>query len=151
MDTKNIKLSVVVPLLNEQDNIALLYEQNSLARLHLAGRVLSRVQVVGEGQLAYTFVEWKDFEELGAHPSDTEDLVNHCLEIQGTKFAVIMIEQPTGGFKISFRSRCDVQCNLVAGEFGGGGHKAAAGAFLKGPFSEVSPLVLNHVRSELAR
>ena len=82
-------------------------------------------------------------------PSDTEDLVNHALEIDGTLFAVIMIEQPTGGFKISFRSRCAVECNQVAAEFGGGGHKAAAGAFVKGEVAEVQPAVLEHVREQL--
>ena len=128
-----------------------LYERETVGRLRLRGLVLNRIRTELDGRFAHTYILKEDFTETGALPTDTEDLVNHCLEIQGTKFAVIMIEQPTGGFKISFRSRCDVQCNLVAGEFGGGGHKAAAGAFLKGPFSEVSPLVLNHVRSELAR
>jgi len=128
-----------------------LYERETVGRLRLRGLVLNRIRTELDGRFAHTYILKEDFTETGALPTDTEDLVNHCLEIQGTKFAVIMIEQPTGGFKISFRSRCDVQCNLVAGEFGGGGHKAAAGAFLKGPFSDVSPLVLNHVRSELAR
>ncbi len=126
-----------------------LYERETVGRLRLRGLVLNRICTELAGRFAHTYILKEDFIETGALPTDTEDLVNHCLEIQGTEFAVIMIEQPTGGFKISFRSRCDAQCNLVAGEFGGGGHKAAAGAFLKGPFEEVSPLVLNHVRSEL--
>ena len=31
------------------------------------------------GKLAHTFVLQKDFDELNAHPSDTEDLVNDVL------------------------------------------------------------------------
>lgn len=126
-----------------------LYEQQTLGRLRLQGIVLNRIRTEIEGRLAHTYILKEDFIETGAVISDTEDLVNHCLEIQGTEFAVIMIEQPTGGFKISFRSRCDVECNVVAGKFGGGGHKAAAGAFAKGPFEEISNQVLAHVRTAL--
>ena len=126
-----------------------LYEQETVGRLRLRGIVLNRIRTELDGRLAHSYILKEDFAETGASVSDTEDLVNHCLEIRGTKFAVIMIEQPTGGFKISFRSRCDVQCNVVASEFGGGGHKAAAGAFLKSDFDDVSTRVLAHVRKAL--
>ena len=126
-----------------------LHERETLGRLRLRGVVLERIQTELNGKLAHTYILKEDFQATGALPTDTEDLVNHCLEIQGTEFAVIMIEQSTGGFKISFRSRCDVQCNLVASHFGGGGHKAAAGAFVKGTFDEVNPALLVHVREAL--
>ncbi len=126
-----------------------LYETETLGRLRLKGLVLNRIHTELAGRLAHTYILKEDFAETGALPTDTEDLVNHCLEIQGTEFAVIMIEQAGGGFKISFRSRCDVQCNEVASRFGGGGHKAAAGAFVKGNFAEVQPRVLTEVRESL--
>ena len=50
---------------------------------------------------------------------------------------MIFVEQKDGGFKISFRSRCHVDCAKLAEQFGGGGHKAAAGAFVKGSLAEV--------------
>ena len=48
------------------------------------------------------------------------------LGVGGTEFALIFVEQPSGGFKISFRSRCDVDCSRIAEQFGGGGHRRAA-------------------------
>ena len=83
-----------------------LYEQESPGRLRLRGVVLERIRTELNGKLAHTYILRDDFATTGALPSDTEDLVNHCLEIKGTEFAVILIEQPEGGFKISFRSRC---------------------------------------------
>ncbi|MEL6898376.1 MAG: DHHA1 domain-containing protein, partial [Planctomycetota bacterium] len=85
----------------------------------------------------------------GALPTDTEDAINLTLAIAGTQAAVIMIEQPSGGFKLSFRSRCAMNCNDVAANFGGGGHKAAAGAFLNGTLQEVQDQVLPIVRKSL--
>ncbi len=126
-----------------------LYERETLGRLRLRGVVLNRIETEIDGRLAHTYILKDDYQQTGALPSDTEDLVNHCLEIQGTEFAVIMIEQPGGGFKISFRSRCELECNQLATQFGGGGHKAAAGAFVKGPFSEVQPKILDFVRQSM--
>ena len=42
---------------------------------------------------------------------------------------------------MSFRSRGPVDCNLLAARFGGGGHKAAAGAIIPGPFADVKAKV----------
>ena len=124
-----------------------LYERETAGRVRLRGTVLARTETELDGRLAHTFIDAGDYAATGALPSDTEDLVNLLLEIEGTKFAVILVGQVEGGYKISFRSRCGVECNEVASEFGGGGHKAAAGAFIDEEFASVQEKVLSHVRS----
>ena len=126
-----------------------LYEQDSLGRVCLRGVILARIESELDGRLAHTYVLKEDFEKTGALPSDTEDVINMALGIVGTEVAVIMVEQVGGGFKLSFRSRCDVECSAVAETFGGGGHKAAAGAFLEGTLAEVQPKVLDVVRAAM--
>lgn len=126
-----------------------LYEQDTVGRVKLRGRILSRVEMELQGRLAHTHVLKEDFAQTGALPSDTEDVINMALGIAGTEFAVILVEQLSGGFKISFRSRSQVNCNDLAQKFGGGGHKAAAGAFIQGSLAEVQPLVLDAVRAAM--
>jgi bifunctional oligoribonuclease and PAP phosphatase NrnA len=126
-----------------------LYEQDTLGRMRLRGRVLERIRSDVEGRLAHTYVRLVDFPETGAVPSDTEDLVNHALSIVGVEFAVIIVELPGDQFKISFRSRCAVDCSQLARSLGGGGHKAAAGATLPGGFKEVQGRVLDAVRTAM--
>lgn len=126
-----------------------LYERDTLGRVRLRGRILSRVTDLRDGKLVHTHVKKEDFSETGAEPSDTEDAVNLTLAIEGTKVAVIMVEQLRGGFKLSFRSRCAVDCSELARNFGGGGHKAAAGAFLEGSLSEVQARVLPLVETAM--
>ena len=127
-----------------------LYERDTIGRVRLRGRILARVQSESNGELVHTFVRKEDFPESGALPSDTEDAVNLALAIEGTKVAFIMIEQMKGGFKISFRSRCHVDCNDLARQFGGGGHRAAAGAFVEAEFGELQTRVLQATRAALA-
>ena len=126
-----------------------LYEQNTLGRMRLRGMILARIIAELDGALAHTYVLSGDYEQAGALPTDTEDVINMAMAISGVQFAAIFVEQQSGGFKISFRSRCELDCSEIAEQFGGGGHKAAAGAFLEGTLVEVQSKVLGHVRDNV--
>lgn len=82
-----------------------LYECDTIGRVRLRGRILSRTESELDGRLVHTYVRKDDFAETGALPSDTEDAINLTLAIAGTQIAFILVEQSKGGFKISFRSR----------------------------------------------
>jgi bifunctional oligoribonuclease and PAP phosphatase NrnA len=127
-----------------------LYEQDTLGRVRLRGVILQRTAVELDGRLAHTYVLQEDFAQSGALPSDTEDVINMTLAIAGVEFAVILVEQAAGGFKISFRSRCPIDCSRLAEKFRGGGHKAAAGGYAAGSLSTAQPEVLAAVRQEFA-
>jgi phosphoesterase RecJ-like protein len=59
------------------------------------------------------------------------------------------MELARGGIKLSVRSRGGLDCARLAGAFGGGGHRAAAGATLPEPLSESVERVLAAVRQSL--
>jgi phosphoesterase RecJ-like protein len=128
---------------------ASLYEQETLGRLRLRGLILSRLETELQGRLIHTYVRGQDFAAAGAIPPDTEDAINLSLSVAGTEFAVIVVEQLQGGCKISFRSRCAVDCSQIAKTFGGGGHRAAAGAFIAQPLEIARQQVLEAVRKAL--
>ncbi len=128
-----------------------LYEQASIARTRLVGKILCGVQLDCDGQLAYVSVMQQDFADTGAVAADTEDLVNECLKIVGTKAAFIAIEQPTKSVKVSFRSRLGVNVAEVAERFGGGGHKQAAGAIIPGALPNAISQVLAAMKAALPK
>lgn len=126
-----------------------LYERDTEGRVRLRGLILSRAKTELEGRLVHTYVLAEDFAATGALPSDTEDAINLTMAIAGTEVAVILVGQLDGGFKLSFRSRCDVDCSKLAETFNGGGHRAAAGAFISEPFEAAQPKVLDAVRASM--
>lgn len=126
-----------------------LYERDTLPRLQLIGRTMARARIELDGRLIHTYIRWVDFQATGAHPADSEDMINMTLSVGGTEVAVILVEQRSGGFKISFRSRCDLDCSRLAQQFGGGGHKKAAGAFLNEPLESAQAKVLDAVRAAM--
>jgi phosphoesterase RecJ-like protein len=128
---------------------AALYERDTIGRVRLRGVILSRVQTEMDGRLVHTYVLLDDFTRTGSLPSDTEDVINMTLAIAGTEVALIFVELPGGAFKVSFRSRGALDSRLVAEQFGGGGHRAAAGATIHGSYTDVRSRVLAAVRAAL--
>jgi bifunctional oligoribonuclease and PAP phosphatase NrnA len=126
-----------------------LYEHDSLGRLKLIGTTLARTKTELNGRLIHTWIQQPDFEATGALPSDTEDIINMTLTVCGTEMAVILVQQASGQFKLSLRSRSDVDCSKLAEQFGGGGHKRAAGATLDGPLEVAQGRVLDAVRKAM--
>jgi phosphoesterase RecJ-like protein len=132
------------------DNVyRLLFERNTLSRLKMMGETLASLQTDLDGRVAYAAVTREDFERTGAIPPDTEDLVDFTVSLRGVEVGLLFIEQRRGGIKLSVRSRNDFDCAALASQFGGGGHRAAAGATLADPLSETVPRVLEAVRRAL--
>ena len=104
-----------------------LYESAPLARFRLIGVAMERLQIRAGGKIAYTEIELKDYAATGAVPGDTEDLINYPRSVEGVEVALLFIEQPGGGTKVSFRAK-SLDVSKLAERFGGGGHKLAAGA-----------------------
>ncbi len=126
-----------------------LYEQDTLGRVLLRGVVLSRLQLELNGRLVHTYVRCDDYTATQSLPTDTEDAINLAFTVAGTEVAVILVEKPSGGFKISLRSRGAMDCSQVASHFGGGGHRAAAGASIDAPFAIAQEQVLQRVRTAM--
>jgi len=126
-----------------------LYEQESLGRIRLVGRTLSKTESYLDGQFLLSWILLEDLEAAGAHSSDSEDIVNMLFQVLGVKMAVLISELRDKTFKISFRSRCTVDCSILAAQFDGGGHKKAAGASLALPFDQTKQALIEAVTRAL--
>jgi phosphoesterase RecJ-like protein len=127
----------------------LLFERNTLGRLRLMGETLAGLTTDLDGRIAYAAVTRDALDRTGAIPPDTEDLVDFTVSLRDVEVGLLFIEQRRGGIKVSLRSRAGLDCARLAASFGGGGHKAAAGANLPDPLSETLPRVLSAVKAAM--
>ena len=104
-----------------------LYDESKLSKIKLLGKCLSSLKLISNDSIGYMILTQKDFNELSAMESDTENFVNFIISIEGVKLGLLFIELKNG-FKVSFRSKGKIPANKLAGVFGGGGHLNAAGA-----------------------
>ncbi|MDT3696904.1 MAG: bifunctional oligoribonuclease/PAP phosphatase NrnA [Ignavibacterium sp.] len=126
-----------------------LYDQSKFSKIKLLGRALDSVKLDAEGRIGYMMLTQKDFDELGALESDTENFVNFNLSVENVVIGIIFIELKDG-FKVSIRSKGDIPVNLLAREFGGGGHINASGArFFTNNMQKMIPVILAKAKSYL--
>jgi len=128
---------------------SLLYEQHSLSRLHLRGRILDHVTPECGGRMMWTYVTAEDFSACGAQKTDTEDVINMLLTVKGVEIAVLFVELESAVTKVSLRSRSGFDLNQFASQFGGGGHKAASGISFPGTMADAQQAVLAALRNGL--
>lgn len=119
-----------------------IYDRKSMAGLRLLGRMLSRIRLHYDGQIGYSVVTQRMVRETNASWDEKEGFVNYVLSIEGVK-AALLFSETNDGAKISFRSEADVRVDTWARAFGGGGHRNAAGAYVKRPFKEAIEAVLD--------
>jgi phosphoesterase RecJ-like protein len=104
-----------------------LYERESLAKLRLLERFLATLKLECSGRVCTGLLPHGVFEATGALVEDTEGLVDYARSVEGVEIGVL-IEERTDLIKASLRARNPAyRMDVVAGEFGGGGHASAAG------------------------
>jgi phosphoesterase RecJ-like protein len=86
------------------------------------------------------------FDRTRTKEEETENVVTYTLGIRGVQLGLLFTELP-GSIKVSFRSKGEIEVNLLAREFGGNGHKNAAGARVQNAsLSEVVSSVLDRAQ-----
>ena len=82
-------------------------------------------------------------------PSEMGGVVEQLRLTAGVECAIFMYETAHMEYKVSLRSKKYVDCNAVAGYFGGGGHIRAAGCTLRGTVHDVVNNILIHIEKQL--
>ena len=122
-----------------------IYFAHSTAKMRLLGAALSSLH--REGMLAWISVTQQQMEDCGAIEEDCEGLVNYALSIGEVQVAVFFRELPDGRFRLSLRSKGEVNVAAVAQKFGGGGHECASGCAVDGPLAAAVEQILAQLRS----
>jgi phosphoesterase RecJ-like protein len=99
-----------------------------------------------DGRVASFSLSLQTASDLGVLPEDNEGLIDHLRAIQGVIVAVFFEELADGKVRVSMRSKDEkVDVCAICQKFGGGGHKLAAGARVRGTLDEVKQRVLKEI------
>ncbi len=123
-----------------------IFDSNSMGRLKIMGAVLNAMQVAGGGQVASLVVDQALLDATGGTYEDTEGVVNMPLTVKDI-VAVVFFKQIAGDeYRVSLRSKGDIDVGSVAKHFGGGGHKNAAGCTVRGSIDALRAQLMEMVR-----
>lgn len=135
--------------INPDEIYRYIFESSPPDRLILLKRILDKAVINTEKKYIAAFVKKSMFKKLKLGDTPTEGIVNQILAVKGIKISALMTETPNGDLKCSLRSIDEVNVAALAGKFGGGGHRNAAGLFIKGPFKDAAKKVIAEIEKAL--
>jgi phosphoesterase RecJ-like protein len=97
--------------------------------------------------LVWATLKLDDRKSIKYPGNDDADLVNILTTIEDVDIAIVFIEQTGNKVKVSWRARPGFDVSKIAAQFGGGGHKPAAGATIEGNLDQVQASVLKSTQT----
>ncbi len=98
---------------------------------------LNNLAFFDNNRFAMSTITLQELKKYSANINDTGVIIGHILSIEPVEVAVLATEVNKNVFKVSIRCKFDVDANLIAQEFGGGGHKKASGCQIFGTREKV--------------
>jgi phosphoesterase RecJ-like protein len=124
----------------------LLYESFPRRRVELLRELLGTMRFNADGRVASFSLSLETTRSLGVKAEDNEGLIDHLRAIEGVVVAVFFEELLEGKVRVSMRSKSEAaDVAAICQRFGGGGHKLAAGARVRGSLGEVEQRVMEAI------
>ena len=123
-----------------------LFEEHRFAYLQLVGACLLRSELDRDLGFVATWVTNFDLDGFDVDVAETEGLIDLVRRTAEADVACVCKETPDG-VRVSLRSVSEVDVSRIAGRFGGGGHRFAAGFTAPYPVTDV----IAGVKAELRR
>jgi phosphoesterase RecJ-like protein len=123
-----------------------IYENDSPARLKLLAKALETLSLDLKNKVGSLVVTQKALQETGASWELTEGFVDIPRTVRGIEVSVLYTQRGDNNYKLSLRSKADVNVEKVAKKFGGGGHIHASACWMKGDIESIKSQIIKAIR-----
>lgn len=113
------------------------FYEKTYAQNQILGRALLESFLFMDGKCIVSYITKRIMDFHGVTPKDLEGIVSQLRVTKGVEVAILLYETAPQEFKVSLRATGDIDVSKVAGFFGGGGHKKAAGVTMKGTVHDI--------------
>lgn len=120
------------------------YESKPVRSIKLLAKVIDHLHFENHGRLAWFTIDQNMLKYSGATHADVDGYTDFVRTIKGVEVAVMIFDKGNGICRVNFRSKGKFIINGIAKQFGGGGHKYAAGVVI----SETKKSVVSKVIAE---
>ena len=118
-----------------------IFETNSFRKLKIQSWITENTEFLAEGRIAICALPKAVEQEIGVTEDDMENISGFPRSIEGVKIAATLRETGEGTVKVSVRAVPEYDAGAVCAQFGGGGHRGAAGCSIKLPLAEAAEAI----------
>lgn len=123
----------------------ILFSTSEFKRIKLLGRALMTLESYMDGFVSIMNLEAIDFNILSISDRDSGDIVNYGLQPPEADVS-ILLKEAEGFFRVSVRTKLEIDASSLCGKFDGGGHVRAAGCNIKADtLEEAKRLILDEI------
>lgn len=128
-----------------------IYENNPVEKMQLLGLVLQSLWLSDDGKVAFLHATRDMLRACHCTGAMTDGFINYARSIHGVEVSAFLTQLEETHFRLSFRSRGNLDVSHIASSFGGGGHKNAAACTIDGTIPEIRDRVTEIVHGEIDR
>ncbi|HMM80104.1 MAG TPA: bifunctional oligoribonuclease/PAP phosphatase NrnA [Pyrinomonadaceae bacterium] len=125
------------------------YNNYPWSRIELMRRVLDTVKRDETGKVAFMRQTLAMRQESDAIDGDNNGFVNIPLAARDVEAVIYMREIGSGSYRVSLRSKGDLNVAKIAERFGGGGHRNAAGLQIDGKWDEAERRLIDAIATSI--
>lgn len=126
-----------------------IYESVSLGKVKLMGMAINSLEFYENNKIAVMTITDQMLKQAGAKDEDCDGLVNLGRDIHSVEVAVLLRKKGTNRIKVGLRSKTRVDVAFIAGLYGGGGHKRAAGCLVDKKIEGLKESLLEDIKEAL--
>jgi phosphoesterase RecJ-like protein len=128
-----------------------LFGNQTVNKMAFLAKALGQIEYFSEGRLAVLKLRDADLFHYNLEPDESRDVIDMLMNIETLEAAVIFREDAEDEFKVSLRSKGQIEVVSIAESIGGGGHSHAAGAFVKGDYNALKDKVVKALIEKLKK
>lgn len=132
-----------------QRAIVEVYQNKDVDQVKLMQIALNHLSLHEGGKIGITYIEEKDVKAAQIMNYDTDGICEAIRDISGLEVAVFLRELKPDVFKVSTRSKHDFDVATFSMQFGGGGHRKAAGFTLSMTLESALSTILDSLKSQV--
>ncbi len=98
-----------------------------LSDFRLKEHIYSNFSLLKNATISTCIISTQDLQKTGCKIEDTKDFANLLLKLASVNLAILVVQKSFNIYKISLRTKGNIDVGKLVLDFGGGGHEKAAG------------------------
>lgn len=127
-----------------------LFGNQTVQKFAFLAKALGQIEYFCDGQLAVLRLRDEDLFHYNLEVDESRDVIDMVMNIESLEAAVLIREDSPGHYKVSLRSKGQIEVHRVAEALGGGGHVHAAGAFVAIEYQKLKKQIVEDLSKKLS-